>query len=165
MFQLQQAMSAIISSLLITFRRSRKLRCKISEGCQQTLELILQFRMVVWRGKGWIVIILALLAIGIPLELKGVYIGLGQLLLFCIFAWPIWWIGNKLNAGQNYHSEAAGKFVWKDIFEVGLEEDHEPSVLGPELSPSHSFTLIKMQYWSPLFVLAGISCFVAGLLS
>jgi len=120
--------------------------------------------MIIWRKKGWIVIVLAFLAIGVPLELDAEYIGLGQLFLFLIFGGMIWLIGNKLNAGQNYYSQQAGKFRWEDVFEVGAHDEHEPQDLfGAELSPSHSFTMIKIQYWAFIFVLAGVFCYIMNM--
>lgn len=119
--------------------------------------------MVVWRGKGWIIIVLALLAIGIPLELEGVFCGLGQLVLFCIFGWVLWILGNKLNAGQNEYSELHGKFHWKDILEAGAHDERDSTPFGPELSPSHSCTMIKMQYWFPIFIALGIFCLIVSL--
>ena len=120
--------------------------------------------MVVWRRKGWIVIVLALLAIGLPLELDSQYIGSGQLALFFVFGLVIWFLGNKLNAGQNHFSQQAGKFRWEDLFEVGAHDARENNTLfGPDFSPSHSFTMIKMQYWGIIFALAGVVCFLVGL--
>ena len=120
--------------------------------------------MVTWRGKGWTVLVFALLAIGLPLNLNGIYCGLAQLALFSVFGVALWFLGNKLNAGQNYYSQQAGKFVWKDIFEVGHFEHHDRRVLFSEdLSPSHSFSLIKVQYWLFGFILSGLVCLVISI--
>ncbi len=120
--------------------------------------------MIVWRGKGWIIMVFALLAIGLPLELKGIFVGLGQLVLFCISGWIIWVIGNKLNAGQNEFSAQSGKFHWKDIFEVGAHDQDDQRLFGVQYSPSHSFATIKIQYWFPVFILLGIVCLVVSLI-
>ena len=119
--------------------------------------------MVVWRGKGWIVMLLALLAVGIPLELSGIYVGLGQLGLFFLLAALIWKLGSRWNAGQNEFSESSGKFHWKDLFEVGAHDSQRQTIFGPETSPSHSLCMIKVQYWAFVYLLAGLFCFFISL--
>ena len=122
--------------------------------------------MIVWRKRGWIVLVLAIFAVGLPLEFIGIYIGLGQLFLFVTFGGWLWYLGNRWNAGQNHYSEAqGGKFHWKDLFEVGAHDEHRTSIFGPELSPSHSLCMIKLQYWGLVFGICGIICFLISLFS
>ncbi len=112
---------------------------------------------MVWRGRGIIVPILVFLSVALPSECKEDWMMyLMQSLSFAISGIICWILGSKWNKGQNHYSTMAGKFHWKDLFEVGLPESN--SVLLPEESPSHSFTLIKVEY-------CGILLFIPSLIS
>ena len=119
--------------------------------------------MITWRGRGYIVPLLALLAVGAPLEFEEYWLMyLMQGAAFIVAGAICWFLGSRWNKGQDYYSQAAGKFHWKDIFEVGLPED--TSVYAPELSPSHSFTLIKVQYYGIIFPVVALILIVIGLM-
>lgn len=117
--------------------------------------------MVVWRKRGWIILVMGLLTIGLPLELQKEYVGIGQLTLGVIFGRISWFLGKRWNKEQHTYSTQTGKFNWKDIFESGtFEEEVSTSNFGPEFSSSHSFCTVKMQYWAPVLGLVGLVCFI-----
>lgn len=109
--------------------------------------------MILWSGKGYLVIVMALAAI-LAVNLATDYVlfqpgyykatGWPKLMGLCLAALPTWWLGVHLN-------RAKGKVL--------IDPETGREVILPN---NHSLFFLPMQYWAFVLVAFGIVMFFTG---